>query len=127
MKEAPEREKFRELLLHERNRLRELREGLEESFRVLQQLEREFEVNAHKKNFSFPLEELDTLGTDEATDRALGKTEKNYYFTRRSRGWYAKGTPASKRLMRAVHGARVAEAGFLLKGIRHLNGERYAG
>jgi len=41
MEEAPEREKFRELLLHERNRLLELGEGLEESFRVLQQPERE--------------------------------------------------------------------------------------
>lgn len=81
MKEAPEQEKFKELLLHERSRLLGFREGLSESFRVLQQPDRELEERAQKENFSRAIEQLDTLETEriEAIDRALRNLETGSY------------------------------------------------
>jgi len=73
MKEAPDQEKYLKLLQQERERLLRSREGLGESFGVLQQPERELEESAQKSTFSRPVEDLDRLEKEriEAIDRSL--------------------------------------------------------
>jgi DnaK suppressor protein len=81
MKEAPEEERFRDLLLNERGRILGFREETRESWRVLQQPERWLQETAQKENLSRSIDQLDRIEKDrvEAIDRALRKIETGSY------------------------------------------------
>lgn len=71
----------RELLLNERSRILDFREGLGDSWRRLQEPDRELEERAQKENIVRGIDDLDTLekGRIEEIDRALRKLETGSY------------------------------------------------
>lgn len=74
-------DRYREVLLNERSKILDFREGLDDSWRRLQEPDRELEERAQKENIVRGIDDLDTLekGRIEEIDSALRKLETGSY------------------------------------------------